>query len=69
MKKIYITEKDWNAISLLVDLALQAVADAELDHKEHKKTSRRNSGYSADKRQWEKAEARVAKQIYSKGNV
>lgn len=69
--KLNITRHDWEAICSLVDLALQSVADAEYDHKTTTGRSR-NGGYSGDRRQWEKCESRVSKQIfkqYKKDNI
>jgi len=70
--KIIITRHDWEAICSLVDLALQSVADAEYDYKTSTGKTRRNGGYSSDRRQWEKCETRVSKQIfkeYKKDNI
>lgn len=45
--KVTINEKQFHAIMSMVDLAANAVSDAEFEHCEYKKVKRRNGGYSA----------------------
>ncbi len=52
--KINITEKEFMAISSLIDLALAAVADAESEHEYYNNGKKRTGGYSLDSKLWER---------------
>ncbi len=68
MKPRYGTRKEWAAVGAMIDLAGNAVSDAEFDHTENKKTKRRNGGYSADLRIAEKYMSKWWKHIQKEEN-
>lgn len=55
VKYIKITQRDWNAISLLVDISLEEIGRVDGP-----------SAYDADARQWRSCEKRVNKQVHHK---
>lgn len=61
--KFPLSEADLDALASVVDLAANAISDAEFDHQCFTGRQRRNGGYSADLRRSEKLLLRMKKEL------